>query len=261
VKKKAILIALVVIVVAVGVTTASLAYFRASASVTNVFIVGGGSGGGGGGDDDEPTLDITLLEQMHDGEKLVPFEQDQMFIPVLDDSADALRDDPNYVEKLVSLYSEKKSVDSYVRLYLALPKNLDDGGILKTDLDNPNDTWVQETDKDGNAVLAVVTRGGVDYNVYAYLYTAVLSAESETDVLLRGVYLSPETNRDGDMLTLGDATAPVNDASNAQVLVAAEAAQASGFSSAAAAVGDVFYDFSKVTAMEAVSHFTNFWPD
>ena len=266
-KKKIILVSAIVALVAIALVGSSLAFFNDSDEKVNVFTVG--------------TIDIEQHETDREGN---PFEDNGLLIPVINkdlgtdnEAADARDDagmpvDPNFRDKIVTV-ENVGSEDAFVRTYIAVPKALDNAGILKQDIKAGTDWKAVSADP-----VAVITRDGIDYNVYAYYYDAKLASADTTEALLNGVYLDWATDlkvdADGALTHLthpGDngiievpaADCIITDATSGQykinVLVATEGVQARGFADAKTATETAFGAFSAMTADAAAAHFAGFW--
>ena len=269
-KKKIIVVSAIVALVAIALVGSSLAFFKDTDEKVNVFTVG--------------TIDIEQHETDRTG---ADFVDDGILIPVIDQTlgtdtesatsrdADGMPTDENFRDKIVTV-ENTGSESAYVRTYIAVPKALDDADILKQDIKAGTDWTAVSADP-----VAVVTKDGIEYNVYAYYYNAALAAGDTTPALLNGVYLDYQTDVKTDATTgaLTHLTHPnatgttevavadaivVDDTANPvkykiNVLVATEGVQTRGFADAATATNTAFGDFSQMTAAEATAHFDGFW--
>ena len=268
-KKKIIVIAAIVICIALVAGT-SLAFFSDTDEKVNVFTVG--------------KIDIDQLEKDRTG---ADFVDGGMLLPVIDTTlgtanesatsrdANGMPADENFRDKVVTVKNNLDSVDAYVRTYIAVPKALDDAGILKQDIKAGTKWTAVSADP-----VAVVTRDNIEYNVYAYYYDEILAADAETPALLNGIYLDYQTDVKTDAtgalthLTHPAATGTaevavadciiVDDTVNptqykVNVLVGTEGVQARGFADAATATNNAFGDFSTMSAADATAHFDAFW--
>ena len=276
-KKKIIVVSAIVALVAIALVGSSLAFFRDADEKKNVFVFG--------------SVDIEQHEKDRDGNDFV---DNSILMPVIDTTlgtdsesattrdADGMPTDENFRDKIVTV-ENVGSEDAYVRTYIAVPKALDDAGIIKRDIKAGTDWTAVSADP-----VAVITKDGIEYNVYAYYYNAILPDGETTPALLNGVYLDYKTDCKTAVdangvtqlthLTYPGATAvvevPVDDFAigtpgadpavnpteyKSYVLVATEGVQARGFANAAAATNSAFGDFSTMSAADATAHFDGFW--
>ena len=266
-KKKITVVSAIVALVAIAIVGTSLAFFRDTDEKINVFTVG--------------TVDIEQHENDREGN---PFEDNGLLIPVInkdlgtDNEAAEARDDagmpvdPNFRDKVVTV-ENVGSEDAYVRTYIAVPKALDNAGILKQDIKAGTSWTAVSADP-----VAVITKGDIDYNVYAYYYDAKLTSGDTTAALLNGVYLDWATDlkvdatgalthltHPGDtaLIEVPAADCIITDATTGEykinVLVATEGVQARGFANAKTATETAFGDFAAMSASEAAAHFDGFW--
>ena len=268
-KKKIIVVSAIVALVAIALVGSSLAFFRDSDEKVNVFTVG--------------TIDIEQHEKDRTG---ADFVDNGLLIPVIDQTlgtatesatsrdTNGMPTDANFRDKVVTV--ENVGTESaYVRTYIAVPKALDDAGILKQDIKAGTKWTAVSADP-----VAVVTKGGIQYNVYAYYYDEALASAATTPALLNGIYLDWQTDVKTDATgalthlthpaATGTVEVPVADAIvvdatatpvqyKINVLVATEGVQVRGFDNAASATNSAFGDFSALTAAEATAHFDDFW--
>ena len=253
-KKKLTAVALVVCMLAIMLVGASLAYFTDKDEATNTFTAG--------------SVKIDLIEEQrglnNDGQKaLVPFEQDQVLMPIVG-SAQGEKDDfgqpvaKNYVDKMVTIKNTGKSA-AYIRAYFAIPSALDDGyetfnagaNILHFNFGNLKNAdgtlvstegvqWKWTHDNKWNYFETTI--GGVKYNVYFADYYQKLAAGATTEQFVSGVYLDSHVDmKDGKYI---DTRFPDADLSILEGKVScpvyAVAVQAEGFDTVAAAVDAAF---------------------
>ena len=223
-KKKLLVASLVVALIAIAVG-GSLAWFMDTDEVTNTFTVG--------------SVDI---EQNED------FVQQSQLLPVVGTDPTVATD--NYIKKTVTV--ENTGINgAYVQTFVAVPKALDDAGVLKLytgDLAAKGWTAVGEV-----AVDVTIPGETMKYDVYLFRYNTELAANVETAACLEYVYIDKEvdintydTNNDqvtdkahlvaadGTEITAFDASGELN------VYVATQGVQAKGFSGAAEALTSAF---------------------
>ena len=253
-KKKLTAVALVVCMLAIMLVGASLAYFTDKDEATNTFTAG--------------SVKIDLIEQqrgLKDGQKdLVPFEQDQVLMPIVG-SAQGEKDDfgqpvaKNYIDKMVTIENTGKSA-AYIRAYFAIPSTLDDGyetfnagaNILHFNfgnLKNADGTLVSTEGVQWNWMhnnkwnYFETTIDNVAYNVYLADYYQPLAAGATTEQFISGVYLDKNVDMDAQGNYI-DTRFPNADLSILEGTVScpvyAVAVQAEGFDTVAAAVDAAF---------------------
>lgn len=256
-KKKIIAICLVAVMAAVAIAGASLAYFTDTDEATNVFTVGG--------------VQIKLHEQQRDGEgDLEDFEDEKILLPVVG-SAQGAKDKyglptaENYVDKIVTVENTGKS-DAYVRVLVAIPAALegvkDDGSdnVLYWDVgnkfradgqyDTTADPQPSNADYSTKCVYkdekTTVEIDGIVYNIYSFTYTDVLEAGETTEYAsLIGFYLDEKVDNRYDkkydekdekiIYTINGEDIAYDLSQGVKIPVFAQAVQAAGFESAAAA--------------------------
>ena len=222
-KKKVLVVALAIALVAVAVG-GTLAWFQDSDEVTNVFTVG--------------SIDIDQLEV---------FEQESQLIPVVGDDPTVATD--NYIEKNVTVKSLGENA-AYVQTFFAVPKILDDKGVVKLYYGDAQGWETPElvaidVEIDGESML---------YNVYRTRHTNALNKGDVTDACLEYVYIDKTVDittydenkdqviekahlvaADGTEITAFDT---VNDKLN--IYVATQGVQQKGFASAKEALEAAF---------------------
>ena len=223
-KKKVLVVALAVALLAIAVG-GSLAWFMDTDEVKNTFTVG--------------SIDI---EQNED------FVQDSQLLPVVGTDPTVATD--NYIKKTVTV--ENTGINgAYVQTYVAVPKVLDDKGVLKMytgDLAAKGWTAVGEV-----AVDVTIPGETMKYDVYLFRYNTELAKDIETAACLEYVYIDKTvdintyddnndqvTDRahlvaaDGTEITEFDATGKLN------VYVATQGVQARGLANATEALTSAF---------------------
>ena len=238
-KKKITALCLCVALLAVAVVGASLAYFTDTDNATNTFAVG--------------NVKIDLIEQQvnKDGSALEDFKQNQVLMPIVG-SAQGEKDETgnpiakNYIDKIVTIENTGKS-DAYVRIFVAVPTALQNGqtpnapryDVLHWNFNGDSCAEGQWTDE---IVVANPTEiNGIQYKIYSRTYTTALTAGETTKTpAYIGFYLDKtvDMNADGKYtVDWGNGPEVINyDLSNGVVIpVFAQAVQAEGFDSAAAA--------------------------
>ena len=241
-KKKITAIALVVCLVAVAIVGGSLAYFTDTDNETNTFTVG--------------NVKIDLIEQQrNDGSTaLVPFEQNKNLMPIVGSAQGEqetvggvkLPTAENYVDKIMTIKNTGAS-DAYVRIFVAVPTALQNGqtpnapryDVLHWNFNGDSCAEGQWTDE---IVVANPTLiNGVEYKIYSRTYTTALKANEVTATpAYIGFYLdkSVDMNANGKYtVDFGNGPEVINyDLSQGvKIPVFAQAIQAEGFDSAAAA--------------------------
>lgn len=221
-KKKVLSIALVAALLAIMVS-GTLAYFTAEDEVANTFTIG--------------SVKIEIYENGQ------PTPNDTMpfgpMIPVV--NMDEPSQDPNYINKLVEVKNTGAN-EAFVRVHIAIPTRL--VGYLYLDLGAAN--WTRQTDSS-----AIVD--GVEYTVFTYDYNTPVLKGDVAGGLLKGVYLGSdvdlEEDDNGDLYFVRKDKGEIihesgvlahqrNDdgsytSAKINVLVAAQAIQAEGFTNGA----------------------------
>lgn len=233
-KKRILTLALVIALLSIVMVGGSLAWFTDNDSAKNTFTVG--------------SVEIIQHEKKDDGSDFK--DEEKPLVPVV-------RDDPtdptdNYQAKIVTVENTGKS-PAYVQTLIAVPKVLDDAGILC--LKEGGSGYVK-------SAQGTVTVNNIEYNVYRYRYTAVLASGGKTDPSLKYVYISADTDlnaydldNDGEIDTgyfvKGNTEYTGFDAfDKIDVLVVTQACQSEGFADADAALNAAFPslpDFSTVS--------------
>lgn len=243
-KKSLALIATAVMLVAVLVVGGTLAYFTDTDDATNTFTVGG--------------VKISLIEQQRgikEGEKaLVPFENSKTLMPIVGSAQGEqevvggvkLPTAENYVDKIISIKNTGKS-DAYVRVFVAVPTALQNGqtpnapryDVLHWNFNGDSCAEGQWTDEIVVANPTVIN--GVEYKIYSRTYTTALAAQAATATpAYIGFYLDKTVDQNANgqwTVDWGNGPEVINyDLSNGvSIPVFAQAVQAAGFDSAAAA--------------------------
>ena len=230
-KKKILTAAIIVSILALMVST-SLAYFTAQDTANNVFTVG--------------SVKIEIYE--NDQATTSDVINFGSLTPIVNETTPA--DDDSYLDKVVDVKNTGIN-DAYIRTHIALPTAL----VNYVVLDYGTLTgWVEQTSSSA-------TVDGVDYTVYTFDHTDVVSANNFTAELLKGVYLAAnvdlEEDTNGNLLFIlrdqngnkiadsgfvahtnnGDGTYT---SANVNVLVASQAIQADGFADATTALNSGF---------------------
>lgn len=221
-KKKILTLALVLALLAIMVG-GSLAYFTAEDEVTNTFTVG--------------SVKIEIFEN---GEETkadkVTFQEP--LVPVV--KTDDVANDPGYIKKAVSVHNTGAN-DAYIRTHIAIPTKL--VGYLYLDLDASG--WTRQAD-------SKATVDGIEYDVFTYDYNTALSSGTNTNNLLKGVYLASDVDLEedvnGDLWFVKKTNGEITDRSEfkahvksgngytsetVSILVASQAIQAQGFENGA----------------------------
>ena len=222
-KKKILSVALAVAILAI-VVSGSLAYFTSEDEVTNTFTVG--------------SVQIEIWENgaLVEGETLT---MPDMLIPVVGTNPEVTTD--NYGQKQVTVKNTGKN-DAYVQVFVAVPKVLDDAGVLefmKNYPDSESYNWVG-----GDTVVGTMTDDdGIVCNIYKFAYSKLLEDGATTDSeAIEYVYLTSATDLNVVSDAQGNVTAAylvdangtelsgVNVKDGIPVYVYAQAIQAEGFS-------------------------------
>ena len=223
-KKKVLSIALVIALVAIMVS-GTLAYFTDTDEVTNTFTVG--------------SVKIEIYENNEaTTEDVISFGPLTPVVNVQNPSEDA-----NYIQKAVNVKNTGAN-DAYIRVHIAVPAAL--VGYLHLDLNEAG--WTRQTD-------STATVNGVDYVVYTYDYDSAVASTVPTELLLKGVYLGSDVDleedangflwfvrkENGEIVAQSGFLAHTKNADGSytsnviNVLVAAQAIQAEGFTNGATA--------------------------
>ena len=241
-KKKIIALCLVVALAATAIVGGTLAYFTDTDNATNTFTAGG--------------VKIALIEQQRsaDHKKLVSFENNKNLMPIVGSAQGEqetvggvkLPTAKNYVDKIMTIKNTGVS-DAYVRIFVAVPTALQNGqtpnapryDVLHWNFNGDSCAEGQWTDE---IVVANPTAiKGVDYKIYSRTYTTALKANEVTATpAYIGFYLDKtvDMNADGKYtVDWGKGPEVINyDLSEGvEIPVFAQAIQADGFDSAAAA--------------------------
>lgn len=168
-KKKIVLICLLLIGCSLAIGS-TLAYFASHDNANNVFEYG--------------SIKVEQMEQEHDENgDLVDFTQNQVIYPIV--NVDDPQNDPNYIEKLVSI-KNKGANDAYVRCFIAVPSALKD--VLHLDTDTSG-KWLKD-----HHVWDEVTINGITHYVTSYTYNFALNKSEVSDYVLNGVYLDAKVD-------------------------------------------------------------------
>lgn len=241
-KKKITAIALVVCLVAVAVVGGSLAYFTDTDAKDNTFTVGG--------------VQIQLIEQQRnaDGNALETFEDGKNLMPIVGSAQGEkeivggveLPTAKNYVDKIMTIKNTGES-KAYVRIFVAVPTALQNGqtpnapryDVLHWNFNGDSCAAGQWTDE---IVVANPTLiNGVEYKIYSRTYTTALKAN---EVTATPAYIGFYLDKTVDMNAAGQYTVDWGNgpevidfdlSKGVKIPVFAQAIQAEGFDSAAAA--------------------------
>lgn len=171
-KKKVLAISLAVALVAIMVG-GSLAYFTAGDEVANTFTIG--------------SVEIDLWENGVEAGETMAMGQ---LIPVV--GTDPTKEADNYQMKAVQVKNTGLN-PAYVEVFIAVPKVLDDAGVLKLMNNYPDSEpygWNAPTN------VGTMTKDSVDYNVYKYRYSTALNAGAITDEAIEYVYINSQADMD-----------------------------------------------------------------
>lgn len=171
-KKKVLAISLAVALITIMVS-GTLAYFTDNDEVTNTFTIG--------------SVEIDLWENGVEAGETMTMGQ---LIPVV--GSDPTKDTDNYQLKAVQVKNTGLN-PAYVEVFVAVPKVLDDEGVLKL----MNNYPVSEAyGWDAPTNVGTMTKAGVVYNVYKYRYSTALNAGVITDEAIEYVYINSQADMD-----------------------------------------------------------------
>lgn len=237
-KRKILSTALTLCMIAILAVGGTLAYFTDTDFANNTFTVG--------------NVNIKLIEQQRavdkEGNKttaLEPFVQGKKLMPIVgsaqgEKDAIGLVKAENYVDKIITVAAEDKSEDAYIRVYLAVPSELDnvDPGknVLHFNFGNKFDNGTYTAADHANwGAETLLTTGyeidGVKYNIYYRTYNEVLAANEETgSAAYVGFYFDANVDYDATKgYTIGDKKIEFDFSKGITVPVYAIGAQAAGF--------------------------------
>ena len=241
-KKKITAIALVVCLVAVAIVGGSLAYFTDTDEEINTFTVG--------------NVAIDLIEQQRNADKsaLEAFKDGKNLMPIVGSAQGEqeivggvkLPTAKNYVDKIMTIKNTGES-KAYVRIFVAVPTALQNGqtpnapryDVLHWNFNGDSCAEGQWTDEIVVANPTVIN--GVEYKIYSRTYTTALAKDEVTATpAYIGFYLDKtvDMNAEGKYtVDWGKGPEVINyDLSKGvEIPVFAQAIQAEGFDSAAAA--------------------------
>lgn len=240
-KRKILLLATALCMVAILALGGTLAFFTDTDNQVNTFTVG--------------KVRIVQNEKDRDGNQF----QDQKMWPIVDDAKDenGYHTGKNYVDKIVTVTVNGDSEPTYLRTYIAIPAQLDDGpttfdaslnvvhwnGASANDsfgaANDPMDNdwyWTTNLSSDwpsGTEWNGYVTKiDGVDYNVYVATHKGIVAPGVTTGPSLMGVYVDERVDYDdiGYFYMVDGKREPIDDIlANFKILVATEAVQSDGF--------------------------------
>lgn len=225
-KKKIIVLATAICMVAILATGATLAYFTDKDSADNVFTAG--------------NVSIDLVEEFEDLKA-------KELMPATGSAQEGTLQ--NGIKKVINVKNDGKS-DAYVRVHIAIPAVLDNGdpsfdagknvlhfNYTAESIGEGLWDWSNATGApyEGQWNYYETKIDGIDYNVYVVTYGAALKADETTaEPAMHQVYLdSKVTNEDVKRISeeLGE---------DWHIMVAAEGAQAAGFTDAYQALNTAF---------------------
>ena len=249
-KKKLLVVAMVLSMVAVLAIGGTLAYFTDTDEATNTFTVG--------------HIEIAQNETDRNGDAYTETEGGNKLFPLVGSAQtkdeNGYADAANYVDKIVTVTVDSDSEPAYVRTFVAVPADLDDGptefdanqnilhwnGASANDKSVAADTgygndnvwyWTESTDIDwptdnngGQWYGYQSTIGGILYNVYVATHSTIVPAGQTTTPNLLGVYLDSGVDFNGtNYLDQNGDVIETELIKNAKVLVKTQAVQAEGF--------------------------------
>lgn len=243
-KKKIVALCLCVALAVVAIGGATLAYFTDTKSADNTFTVG--------------NVKIDLIEQqrkVENGEKtttLEAFENQKILMPIVGSAQDkkdtlGMPVAKNYVDKMITVKNTGNS-SAYVRVYMAVPKALEDknnesgnftNSILHVNYDTTDfsKNWAKEV------FVGTRTIGDVVHNVYYRQYNVILAANTETaGRAYEGLYLDKrvDMNDTGEYTMEGTKIDDFDLSKGVTIPVFAVAVQSEGFDNANAAFTAAF---------------------
>lgn len=223
-----------VIILAAIAISGTIAYLIDSDSATNVFTMG--------------NVVIKLNEQQRsENGGLENFEPNKDLMPLVgnitqvDDQGLPKAD--SFQDKIVTVTNTGKS-DAYVRVYVGVPKELDDNGALHfVEGDNYNTKnnlllTFGTPDKTENQIV-----GGVAYNFYCFMLNGKLEPEATTSAAIVGFYLDSKVDYSDDDKHYYIGDKQLNDVTmNVEIPVYVQAVQTVDFDNAATAFAVAFED-------------------
>ena len=238
-KKKIVALCLCVALAVVAIGGATLAYFTDTKSADNTFTVG--------------NVKIELIEKERDGNGgTKDFTQNKKLYPIVG-SAQGEKDTlgmpvaKNYVDKMITVKNTGNS-SAYVRVYMAVPKALEDknnesGNFTNSILHVNYDTTDFSKNWDKEVFVGTQTIGGVVHNVYYRQYNVILAANAVTEGrAYEGLYLDKrvDMNDKGEYTMEGIKIDGFDLSKGVTIPVFAVAVQSEGFDNANAAFTAAF---------------------
>lgn len=223
-KRKLLSLALTLCMVAILAIGGSLAYLTDTDAKTNVFTIG--------------NVTIDLWENFN--------EEEAKLIPTTGKDADGSI--KNAIEKEVYV-TNTGSEDAYVRVHIAIPKDLDDGdpsfdagknvlhfNYAEASVGEGKWDWSDTTGApyEGNYNFYTTQIDDIWYNVYVVTYESKLASGDETVDAIHQVYLDATTTNE-DLTKIAKTLS-----NNWKIHVIAEGAQADGFDNAYDALNAAF---------------------
>lgn len=221
-KKIVTVVALAVAVLAIAVG-GTLAWFSDTDEVKNVFTVG--------------SVDIEQIEV---------FEQESQLLPVVGTDPTVATD--HYIEKNVTVKSLGEN-PAYVQTFVAVPKTLDDKGVVKMYIGDAVDWENMEL----VAIDVEIDGETMKYNVYRTRYSKALNKNDVTDACLEYIYIDKavdintyDTDNDGKIdkahLVAADGTeiTEFDSTGKLNIYVATQGVQSQGFADAKTALDSAF---------------------
>lgn len=232
--KKVLAMVCGVIILAAIAISGTIAYFTDSDSATNVFTMG--------------NVVIKLNEQQRsENGGLENFEPNKDLMPLVggitqvDDQGLPKAD--SFQDKIVTVTNTGKS-DAYVRVYVGVPKELDDNGALhfvEGDNYNAKNNLLLTFGTPDKTVNQIV--GGVAYNFYCFMLNDKLEPEATTGAAIVGFYLDSKVDYSDDDKHYYIGDKQLNDVTmNVEIPVYVQAVQAMDFDNAATAFAVAFED-------------------
>lgn len=261
-KKKLIAISIVAVIAVIAIAGASLAYLTDTDSADNTFTVG------------NVRIKLVEQQRKTDADgnvTLEPFKQSKVLYPIVGSAQNDAKDiyglttAKNYVDKIVRVKNEGSS-DAYVRVLIAVPADLEgesdhpEKNILHWNIGNKfdgngqyasagvegsqnqatNEDYFQKCVYKDEETTVVID--GITYNIYSFTYSDPLKAGETTKYAsFVGFYLDEKLDNRYDeeqqkiVYTINGVDIAYDLTQGVKIPVFAQAVQAAGFDSAAAA--------------------------
>ena len=215
-------------------------------------------------------IEVVESQRSEDYTRMVEYQDHKPLYPIVGDvtQSDAkygMPINPLFVDKVVQVQSHSSNADAYMRVFIGVPSavlNVDGHGTQAVHLLWGKDTnviknwpWAEDVN-----MRKEVTIDKIPYTMFCYDYAKLLEPGEVTEPLLAGLYLDQRVDNsdnpdDGYTMWIGGTEYPIDcDLTHGlQVMVLAQAVQASGFANAAQAFeesGMNAVDFDKELDLE-----------